>query len=41
MDARSKNLLRDGLDARNFEPNLEIKVGQKSRTFHFERRNCV
>jgi hypothetical protein len=41
MDARSKNLFRDKLDARNFELNLETKVGQKSKIFHSERGNNV
>jgi len=34
MDARSKNLFTNKLDARNFEPNSEIDVGQKGKTFH-------
>jgi hypothetical protein len=41
MDARSKNLFRDMLDAKNFELSLETKVGQKGKTFHFERKNYV
>jgi hypothetical protein len=41
MDARSKSLFRDRLDAKNSEPNLEIEVGHKGKTFHFERGNYV
>ncbi len=41
MDAGSKNLFRDRLDAKNFEPSLESKVGQKGNTFHSKRRNYV
>jgi hypothetical protein len=41
MDVRSKNLFRDRLDAKNSEPSLKIEVGQKGRTFHFEKGNYV
>jgi hypothetical protein len=41
MDARSKNLFRDKLDARNFEPSSKKKNGQKGKTFHYERGNYV
>jgi hypothetical protein len=41
MDAKSKNLSRNKLNAKNFEPNSETKFGQKGRTFHFERGNYV
>jgi len=34
MDARSKNLFTNKLDARNSKPNLEIEVGKKGKTFH-------
>jgi hypothetical protein len=34
MDARSKNLFTNKLDAKNSEPNLEIEVGQKGKSFH-------
>jgi hypothetical protein len=33
MDARSKNLFTNKLDARNFEPNSEIKVARKAKPF--------
>jgi hypothetical protein len=41
MDVGSKNLFKDELDAKNFEPNLKIEVGQKVKTFHSARRNYV
>ncbi len=41
MDVGNRNLFRDKLDAINSKPSLETKVGQKGRTFHFERRNYV
>ncbi len=41
MDARSESLFRDMLDAKIFELSLETKVGQKGKTFRFERRNYV
>jgi hypothetical protein len=39
MDARSKNLFRDQLDARNSEVSSKTKVGHKGKTFHFEKGN--
>jgi len=41
MDVGSKNLFRDKLDARKFEPNLKTKVGQKGKTFHSVKGNYV
>jgi hypothetical protein len=41
MDVGSKTLFKDELDAKNFEPNLKIEVGQKVKTFHYARRNYV
>ncbi len=41
MDAGSKNLFRDRSNAKNYEPNLKTEVGQKGKTFPFERRNLV
>jgi hypothetical protein len=41
MDVGNKNLFRDMLDAKNFKPNSETEVGQKGKTFHFERENYV
>jgi hypothetical protein len=34
MDARSKELFRDMLDAKNSKLSLETKVSQKGRTFY-------
>jgi hypothetical protein len=41
MDARSKNLFRDQLDAKNSEVSSKTKVGHKGKTFHFEKGNHV
>jgi hypothetical protein len=41
MDVGSKNLFKDRSDARNCEPSSKTKVGEKGRTFHFERKNYV
>jgi hypothetical protein len=41
MDAINENLFRVMSDAKNSKSNLEIEVGQKGITFHFERRNHV
>jgi hypothetical protein len=41
MDARSEELFGSKLDAKNFEPSLETKVGQKSKTFYSKRGNNV
>jgi hypothetical protein len=41
MDVGSKNLFRDMSNARNSQPSSKIKVGQKGKTFHFERKNYV
>jgi hypothetical protein len=41
MDVGRKNLFKNKLDARNFEPSSETKVGQKGRTFHSKRGNYV
>jgi hypothetical protein len=35
MDARSKNLFKHRLDAKNSKSDLETKVGQKGKTFTF------
>jgi hypothetical protein len=37
MDARSKELFRDRLDAKNFKLSLETKVSQKGITFYSKR----
>ncbi len=36
MDVGIEELFGDKSNAKNFEPNLEIKVGQKGRTLYFE-----
>jgi hypothetical protein len=41
MDAGSKELFGDKLDAENFKPSSETKVGQKGRTLYSKRRNNV
>jgi hypothetical protein len=41
MDAESKNLFRDRLDARNSKPSSEIEVGQKGRILYFKRGDYV
>jgi hypothetical protein len=41
MDVGSKKLFRKRLDARNFEPSSETKVGQKGKTLYFRRGNYV
>jgi hypothetical protein len=41
MDARSKKLLGDGLNAKIFRPSSKIKVSQKGKTFYSERGNNV
>jgi hypothetical protein len=37
MDARCEKLLRDKLNAKNFELRLKIEVSQKGRTFCSKR----
>ncbi len=41
MDVRSEELFGNRLDAKNFELNLEIKVGQKGKTFYSKIGNNV
>jgi hypothetical protein len=41
MDVGNENLFRNESNARNFEPNLETKVGQKGKTIYTERGNDV
>jgi hypothetical protein len=41
MDAGSKKLPKDNWNARNSKPSAKIEVGQKGRTFYFERGNNV
>jgi len=41
MDVGSKNLLKDRSNAKNSKPSSKIEVGEKGKTFHFERRNYV
>jgi hypothetical protein len=39
MDVGIEELFGDKSNAKNFEPNLEIKVGQKGRTLYFGGSN--
>jgi hypothetical protein len=41
MDARSKNLSRNTLDAKKFELSPKTKVGKKGKTLCFVRKNNV
>jgi hypothetical protein len=41
MDVGNEELFGDKLDAKNFDINLEIKVGQKGKTLYFEGGNNV
>jgi hypothetical protein len=41
MDARSKNLFKDMLNAMNSKLSSKTKVGQKGKTIHSERKNYV
>ncbi len=41
MDVGNEKLFGDMSNAKNFEPSLEIEVGQKGKTLYFERWNNV
>jgi hypothetical protein len=41
VDARSEELFKDKLDARNFELSSKIKVSQKGSALYSERRKNV
>ncbi len=41
MDVGSEEIFGDKLDAKKFQLNSKIKVGQKSKTFYYEKGNNV
>jgi hypothetical protein len=41
MDVKSKELLKDRLDAKNSELNSKTNFSQKGKTFYFEKENYV